>query len=293
MAKRFNDERIFIAIVNFIIFIMTILCLMPLVHMVALSFSDKLPAMQGKVGFFPVNATLSPYKIIVADDRYFRAFFVSVLRVLVGTTINMVVTILTAYPLSFSNKKFPGRNIYMYYTLFTMMFYGGLIAWYITIKNVGLIGSFWSLVVPGGLPIMNAILVMNYFRNLPKELYESAQMDGAGHLTMLVKIILPVSLPVIATVSLFCIVNHWNNWLDGRMFIDKQEWVPLQTYLQSFVIDFNRLSTGAIQVEMLEQMSNRNFDAAKIVVGSLPIVIIYPFIQKYFVSGITLGAVKG
>jgi ABC-type glycerol-3-phosphate transport system permease component len=293
MSRKYYGEQTFLFFVNLIIVIMTLSCFLPLLHMVALSFSDKMPAMQGKVGFLPVKATLAPYRLILSDNRYSRAFFVSVLRVLAGTTINMAITVLTAYPLSYNKKEFPGRNIYMYYTLFTMMFYGGLVAWYITIKNVGLIGSFWSLVIPGGLPIMNAILVMNYFRNIPKELRESAQMDGAGHMKLLTQIILPVSLPVIATVTLFCIVGHWNNWLDGRMFINKQEWVPLQTYIQSLIFEFNNLSSGSSQDEVLEQMSNRNFDAAKIIIGSLPLMIVYPFLQRYFVRGITLGAVKG
>lgn len=292
--RKKSGDRIFNLIVYFILILMGLLCVLPLLHMVALSFSDRYAVIQGKVGFWPVNFTLASYEMILSDAMYRRSFFVAFLRVIVGTLINMVVTVLTAYPLSLDKREFPSRDRYMYYTLFTWMFYGGVVAWYLVVKDVGLKGSFWSLVIPTGLPIYNAILVMNFFRNLPKEMREAAMIDGASHMTLLGKIYLPMSKPVLATVCLYCIINHWNDWFQARLFIDQREWVPLATYLQAFNIDPTSLAKyDASQAELIEKLTGRSFNAAKILVAMVPVMVVYPFLQKYFVKGITLGAVKG
>ncbi len=294
VGNKSHSERLFMTIVLTLLTLMGLICLLPMLHIIALSLSDRYAAMRGEVAFWPVNFTLSSYDLILNDTQYLRSFYVSLLRVLVGTTLNMVVTVLTAYPLSYSKKEFPARNAYMYYTLFTWMFYGGIVAWYLTVKDVGLMGSFWALVIPTGLPIYNAIMVMNFFRNLPKDMREAAMIDGAGHGVLLFKIYLPISMPVLATVCLFCIVGHWNDWFQGRIFINKSEWVPLATYLQGYNIDFGNLTKYDMsQAEMVDRMSSRSFNSAKIIVAMIPVLIVYPFLQKYFVKGITLGAVKG
>ena len=293
-GKRTAEDRVFNLVVFVILTVMGLLCLMPLIHMVAISFSDRFSVVQGEVSFWPVHFTLASYQMILGDAMYIRSFYVSFLRVLVGTSINMVVTVLTAYPLSLNKKEFPARNAYMYYTLFTWMFYGGVVAWYLAVKNVGLNGSFWALVIPGGLPIYNAIMVMNFFRNLPREIREAAMMDGAGHATLLTKVYLPMSQPVLATVCLWCVVNHWNDWFQARLFIDQQKWVPLATYLQSFDIDPTALAKyDTSKADMIEKLTGRSFNAAKIIIAMIPVLVVYPFLQKYFVKGITLGAVKG
>ena len=294
VGRKSRADQVFTVWVYLLLTLMGLMCLTPLWHIVAVSFSDRFSVTQGSVGFWPVNFTLASYEMILSDQMYLRSFLVALLRVAAGTAINMTVTVLTAYPLSMSRDEFPARNAYMYYTLFTWMFYGGVVAWFLAVKNVGLNGSFWALVIPTGLPIYNAIMVMNFFRNLPKEMREAAVIDGAGHITMLARIYLPVSKAVLTTVCLYCVVNHWNDWFQARLFINDNRWVPLATYLQSFNLDMSQLAKyDPTQAYLLDKLTGRSFNSAKIVIAMVPVMIVYPFLQRHFVKGVTLGAVKG
>ena len=277
----------------FILLLLTVICLLPLLNVVALSFSDKQAALAGEVGLWPVNFTWSSYEYLVADSRFFASFWVSTKRVLLGGSLNLILTLLMAFPLSLEKKEFPSRNRYMWLVVFTMLFNAGLVPWYFVIKYTGIMNSIWALVLPGAVPVFNVILLMNFFRGIPKALKEQASIDGVGALGLLFKIYVPLSLPAIATVTLFSVVNHWNNFFDGMLLINSPEKVPLQTYIQSLVVRISDLSQNNLTAEQLtEKMSQRTFNAAKIVVSAVPILAIYPFMQKYFVKGITLGSVK-
>lgn len=287
------ENRIFDAVVLFILLLLTVICLLPLLNVVALSFSDKQAALAGEVGLWPVNFTWSSYEYLVADSRFFASFWVSTKRVLLGGGLNLILTLLMAFPLSLEKKEFPSRNRYMWLVVFTMLFNAGLVPWYFVIKYTGIMNSIWALVLPGAVPVFNVILLMNFFRGIPKALKEQASIDGVGALGLLFKIYVPLSLPAIATVTLFSVVNHWNNFFDGMLLINSPEKVPLQTYIQSLVVRISDLSQNNLTAEQLtEKMSQRTFNAAKIVVSAVPILAIYPFMQKYFVKGITLGSVK-
>lgn len=287
------ENRIFDAVVLFILLLLTVICLLPLLNVVALSFSDKQAALAGEVGLWPVNFTWSSYEYLVADSRFFASFCVSTKRVLLGGSLNLILTLLMAFPLSLEKKEFPSRNRYMWLVVFTMLFNAGLVPWYFVIKYTGIMNSIWALVLPGAVPVFNVILLMNFFRGIPKALKEQASIDGVGALGLLFKIYVPLSLPAIATVTLFSVVNHWNNFFDGMLLINSPEKVPLQTYIQSLVVRISDLSQNNLTAEQLtEKMSQRTFNAAKIVVSAVPILAIYPFMQKYFVKGITLGSVK-
>ncbi len=287
------ENRIFDAVVLFILLLLTVICLLPLLNVVALSFSDKQAALAGEVGLWPVNFTWSSYEYLVADSRFFASFWVSTKRVLLGGGLNLILTLLMAFPLSLEKKEFPSRNRYMWLVVFTMLFNAGLVPWYFVIKYTGIMNSIWALVLPGAVPVFNVILLMNFFRGIPKALKEQASIDGVGALGLLFKIYVPLSLPAIATVTLFSVVNHWNNFFDGMLLINSPEKVPLQTYIQSLVVRISDLSQTNLTAEQLtEKMSQRTFNAAKIVVSAVPILAIYPFMQKYFVKGITLGSVK-
>jgi putative aldouronate transport system permease protein len=287
------ENRIFDAVVLFILLLLTVICLLPLLNVVALSFSDKQAALAGEVGLWPVNFTWSSYEYLVADSRFFASFWVSTKRVLLGGSLNLILTLLMAFPLSLEKKEFPSRNRYMWLVVFTMLFNAGLVPWYFVIKYTGIMNSIWALVLPGAVPVFNVILLMNFFRGIPKALKEQASIDGVGALGLLFKIYVPLSLPAIATVTLFSVVNHWNNFFDGMLLINSPEKVPLQTYIQSLVVRISDLSQNNLTAEQLtEKMSQRTFNAAKIVVSAVPILAIYPFMQKYFVKGITLGSVK-
>ena len=292
-SKSFSD-RTFGVFTYVIITLMTLLCLLPLLHMVALSFSDKEAVSAGRVGIWPMGFNLEAYKMILSDQQYFRSFGVSVARVVVGTIYNIITTVLFAFPLAHEKKQWPSRNLYMLFMLFTMMFgNGGLVPWYFTIKKVGMLGTFWALVIPGGVAFGHVILLMNAMRNLPKSLRESAELDGAGYMSLLFRIYLPLTIPTLAVIVLYCVVGHWYDFFAARILIKKMEQLPLQSYIYSLRMTETHLSTlRTTELMKLETLSGRAFDAAKIVVATVPILLIYPVIQRFFVGGITLGAVK-
>lgn len=267
-------------------------CLLPLWYTLCLSLSDKAAATAGLVAFWPVGFNLSAYTAIMADGRFFLAFMTSVERVILGTVISLVVTVLLAYPLSRTKKEFGPRNVLMWILVFTMLFNGGLIPWYQTVKGLGLINSLWALVLASSVPMFNVILVMNYFRGLPKELEEAALVDGAGPWFILRKIIVPVSVPVLATVTLFSVVFHWNEFFQGLILISKADHYPLQTYIQQMVVNLNMGAMTEEQYKKMNELSNQTLNAAKIFIAMVPVLCIYPFLQKYFINGITLGSVK-
>ena len=270
---------------------MTMCCLFPLLNMVAISFSDKAAASANMVGLVPVDFTTSAYKTLLGESQFWVSFWISIKRVFLGTIINMILTILLAYPLSKSKREFKGHDVYMYIVIFAMLFSGGMIPIYLTIKSYGLLNSIWALILPGAVPVFNVILLMNFFKGVPKSLDEAAAIDGASKLTILLKIYLPISMPALATIILFCIVNHWNDFFSGLVYMNKTSMYPLQTYIQQLSVDMSQI-TDPEQLKRFAQVSNKTLDAAKIVVSTIPLLIIYPFLQKYFVSGIVIGAVK-
>lgn len=271
---------------------MTMCCLFPLLNMVAISFSDKAAASANMVGLVPVDFTTSAYKTLLGESQFWVSFWISIKRVFLGTIINMILTILLAYPLSKSKREFKGHDVYMYIVIFAMLFSGGMIPIYLTIKSYGLLNSIWALILPGAVPVFNVILLMNFFKGVPKSLEEAAAIDGASKLTILLKIYLPISMPALATIILFCIVNHWNDFFSGLVYMNKTSMYPLQTYIQQLSVDMSQI-TDPEQLKRFAQVSNKTLDAAKIVVSTIPLLIIYPFLQKYFVSGIVIGAEIG
>lgn len=279
-------------ILRFILLLAALCCLLPILNTVAISFSSK--SYVNEVVFWPKGFTLASYEKILEDEQFFRSFFNSVAKVVVGTAFNMLLTMLMAYPLSKSDRIFPARGHYMRIIIFCMLFSGGTIPWYIVISSLGLIDSFWALVLPGAVNIGNTIIMMNFFKGLPSSLAESAAIDGASPMTTLFRIYVPLSTPSIATLSLFCIVGHWNDYFNGMILINSPEKIPLQTYIQSLVADIStKINTmTAEEIKAFSEISSLNFNAAKIVVAMIPVLVIYPVLQKYFVTGLVMGAVK-
>jgi putative aldouronate transport system permease protein len=235
---------------------------------------------------------LQNYKEILEAGPVYHAFLISVFRTLVGTSINMGVTILAAYPLSKSPREFHGRTVFMWLFVFAMLFNGGLIPWFLVVRSLGLLNSIWALVLPGALPIWNVILLMNFFRTVPRELEEAAIIDGATHWRILWNVYLPLSIPALATLTLFAAVFHWNAWFDGMILIMDNAKYPIMTFLRTVVVDMN-LQVLSINLEDIYNLSDRSVRAANIVVATIPILVVYPFLQRYFIHGIRLGAVKG
>jgi putative aldouronate transport system permease protein len=276
-----------------ILTLLALLCLFPIVHIMALSFSNATAAASGKVVIWPVDFTTQSYQFVLENPAFLKSFMVSLLRVLVGTPVNMILTILVAYPLSRTKAEFRARDFFAWFFIITVLFSGGLIPWYMVINQTGLIDSFWALIIPGALPVFNVILLANSFRSVPKELEEAAAMDGAGHWTILFKVLLPLSLPVLATVTLFVAVGHWNAWFDGLILMNSPDNYPLQSYLQTVVVNPNPRMLTERDLDLLKIISNRTTRAAQIFIAMIPILVVYPFLQRYFTSGIKLGSVKG
>ncbi|GIP32067.1 carbohydrate ABC transporter permease [Paenibacillus sp. J2TS4] len=266
--------------------------LAPVIHTIAVSFSNMSAAAGGFVTFWPVGFNIESYRKIIDDPYFFNSFFVSIKRVLIGGSLNFILTILIAYPLSRSRKEFKARHYYMWFILFNMLFSGGVIPLYLVVKSLGMFNTIWALVLPGAVPVFNVILLMNFFRNLPKELSEAGLMDGAGPWFMLFKVFLPLSLPAMATVTLFSVVNHWNSFFDGMIFMRSVENYPLQTYIQQLVVQLAPEMMDSTNVDLVAKMSDKTLNAAKIMVSMLPILLVYPFLQRYFIHGIMLGSVK-
>lgn len=280
------------ALIVIILATVSLLCIAPLWYTICVSFSDRAAVAAGMITWRPVDVSLGAYEHLLADRSFFKAFGVSLERILLGGLLNFVLTVIMAYPLSRNAKQFRMRHIYMWFVVFTMLFSGGLIPWFITIKSYGLLNTIWALVLPGAVPVFNVILLMNFFRSVPKDLDEAAVMDGAGPWFMLVRIYLPISVPALATITLFSIVGHWNAFFDGLVLMTNAEHYPLQTYIQQLVVQVNVNSLTTEELKMIAQLSNKTLDAAKIVISMVPVLIVYPFLQRYFIHGIMLGSVK-
>lgn len=278
--------------VSILIFI-TVLCIFPVWYMFVVSISDKAAVSAGNVFFWPIGFTLAAYEHIIQDAQFFRSLAISVTRVFLGAITTFVVVVLMAYPLSKTSREFKPRNIIMWFLIFAMLFNGGLVPWYMTMKSLGMTNNIWGLVLGGGLPVFNVILVMNFFRNLPKELEESAIMDGAGPWRILFHIFIPLSKPVLATILVFTIVYHWNEFFQALVLMTKNDNYPLQTYIKQVMVVTDPSKIDAESAKRLTSTSNQTLNAAKIFISMLPLLVIYPFFQKYFVKGITLGSVKG
>lgn len=272
--------------------VVTLISLFPLVHMFALSFSSNAAAAAGWVTIFPVDFNLESYKYILEKPEFFRAFGVSVVRVIVGTIINVCLTILCAYPMSQPDHKFRGRKIYVMMFLITMVFNGGLIPTFLVVKAVGIYDTLWALILPQAVQVFNIILMLNFFRGLPPALSESAFMDGANHFQVLTRIYLPISKPSLATVGLFTMVGHWNSWFDGMIYMKSPDKYPLQTYLRNVINAVDMASIDIHTAASMADISSRTLTAAQIFIAILPILIVYPLLQKYFIAGMTLGSVK-
>ncbi|KRE98480.1 ABC transporter permease [Paenibacillus sp. Soil766] len=269
-----------------------LLCVLPLWYTLAISLSDNAAASSGRVGLWPVGFNLNAYQEIMGDSKFFNSFWISIQRVVLGSSLNFVIIILMGYPLSKNAKDLPFRNVLMWILVFTMLFNGGLIPWYQTVKSLGLINNIWALVLGNSVPIFSVILVINYFRNLPKELEEAALVDGAGPWYMLLKIYIPLAVPVLATVTLFSIVYHWNEFFNGLVLMSTADHYPLQTYIQQLVVIVDANTMTAEQIQKMSELSNQTLNSAKIFIAMIPVLIIYPFLQRFFIHGITLGSVK-
>ena len=287
------SSRFFVVFNYFFIGFLALSCLIPLIHIFAISLSSSAAATGGLVVLWPVDFTLESYAYVARRAAFWHSMLVSVERVIVGVGINMVFCVVCAYPLSKDKDQFRFRTLYSWYFFLTMLVSGGLIPLYMVIRQTGLIGTFWALVIPGAVPVYNIILLLNFFRQTPRELEEAAIIDGASQWRIMWQIFVPTSTAALATVALLSTVYHWNEWFNGILYMSSPDQYPLQSYLRTIVIDMKLTNMGANDWQALALVSDKTVKCAQIFLASLPILLVYPFLQRYFVKGMVLGSVKG
>lgn len=288
-----KSRKVFLVFSYIFLAVTAFICLLPLINVLAISFSSSSAAAAGYVKLWPVDFTLSSYNYVLGKQEFIKSFLVSLKRIILGYSINIFLTVLIAYALSKEKSDFRWRNVYAWFFIVTMLFNGGLIPTYMTIKSLGLLNKIWALVLPGAVPVFNVILLMNFFRELPKEIEEAAYIDGASHWTLLLKIFIPLSKPALATITLFILVHHWNSWFDGLIYMNSPANYPLQSYLRTIVISVDTSLLSSTELLNMRDISDRTFKAAQVFLAALPVLMVYPFLQKYFMKGLVLGSVKG
>ena len=269
------------------------LCLLPFINILAVSFSSSAAATQGLVKLWPVDFTFSSYNFVIQRIDFWKSMFVSLERIFLAVPLSMILTIMAAYPLSKEAKVFKSRTVYAWFFFLTMIFNGGLIPSYMVVKQTGLIDSILALVIPISVSAFNIMLLLNFFRQLPKELEEAALIDGAHQWIILWKIYVPISLPALATIVVLTSVTHWNAWFDGLIYMNKPEHYPMQSFLRTVITMPDLTYLTSEEFAQMHDISDRTVKSAQIFIAALPIMAVYPMLQKYFVKGMVLGSVKG
>lgn len=292
------SRKIFVVVNSIFLLLMALICVLPFINLLAISFSSKTAVAANEVSFWPIDFNLAAYQFVLRGSAFSRALGISVVRTLLGVSINVVLVILTAYPLSKTKAEFRLRSVFSWFYVLIMLFSAGLIPTYMMVKYTHLTNTIWSLVLPGALPVFSMLVVMNYMRGLPKELEEAAYIDGAGHFKTLFQVVLPVCKPTLATITLFSFVSHWNSWFDGMIYMNTVDKYPLQSYLQTVVINPEAFFRNATNVSselanFINLVSARTTNAAQLFLATIPILCVYPFLQKYFTTGLVMGSVKG
>ncbi|QHW35158.1 carbohydrate ABC transporter permease [Paenibacillus rhizovicinus] len=271
---------------------MILLCLFmlyPVWYVLVNSLNDGSDALRGGIYFWPRMFSLQSYRVVLEDQSILRALWITVAKTVVGTLTHVFFTAMVAY--AYSRKELIGRRIYMYLGTFTLFFSGGLIPYYLLIRDLHLLDSFLVYIIPALFSFFNLIIFLSFFREIPEGLEEAAKLDGANDLKIFIRIIIPVSMPVIATIALFTGVSQWNDYFTGVIFINDPSLQPVQTFLYRIVSESGstQLQSGSIN----RTVTMQSIKLATMVVTTLPIVLVYPFLQKYFVKGFMIGSIKG
>jgi putative aldouronate transport system permease protein len=270
-----------------------IVCLLPLVQLFATSLSAGHAVDAGLVKLWPVGFNIDSYLYAANNPEFVRSLWISVQRMVLGVSFSLLLVILAAYPLSKESENFSFRTVYVWLIVITMLFSAGLVPNYMLIRDLGMLDTIWALIFPKSVALLafNVVLLLNFFRGLPKELEEAAFMDGAGHWRMLWQIYLPLSKPALATIFLLISIDHWNSWFDGILFMNTPDHYPLSSYLRTVILQ-NVLDLSVEEMARLQNISNSTNQAAQVFLGALPILAVYPFLQRHFAKGIVLGSVK-
>lgn len=265
--------------------------LYPFLNIIAQSFSSEANIVAGNVNLIPQGFNIDTYRVVMSDNMFWTNYKNTVIYTVVGTAISLVLSTMLAYPLS--KRRLRGRNFIIMFVVFTMFFNGGLIPNYVLISSLGFGNTIWAIVIPGAISVFNLLIMKTFFENIPEELEEAAIVDGSNTYGILLKIVLPLSKPILATMMLFYAVTHWNSWFPAFLYFSDKDLFPVSMYLRNMIKGVEgTLSTGATSADNLNQISS-NIKSVTMVLTVLPILCVYPYIQKYFVSGVMLGSVKG
>ena len=279
-------------IVNYLLLaLLSFVCLYPFLNVLAYSVSGYNAVLSNRVTIYPIDFTLEAYRQILGRTQIWMAMRTTVLITLVGTLLSLVLTVFAAYALS--RQDLPGRKVFTVIILFTMYFGGGMIPTFLVVKGVGLYDMLGALFIPQSINVFNFIVMRTFFRNLPESLEEAARIDGASHMQSLVKIILPLSLPILATIGLFYAVGYWNSYFDALLYIQSPEKYTLQLRLRGLLFGEELNNSGANLEGIGTQVMTQSLKMATVAVSTIPILIVYPWLQKYFVKGVMIGSVKG
>ncbi|MCL2479269.1 MAG: carbohydrate ABC transporter permease [Treponema sp.] len=289
-----GNDRVFDIINNILMWCVLIIVVYPLIYILSASFSSADAVTSGKVWLFPVKPSILAYTGIFQNKSVLTGYYNSAWYMVVGTAVNVFVTMIAAYPLA--RRDLRGRKIIMMYFMFTMMFSGGLIPTYLLVKNLHMIDTRLAMILPGALAVWNMTITRTYIKtSIPEELYESAEIDGAGDLFIFWKIVIPLSVPIIAVITLFYAVEHWNSYFNALIYLRRSSLYPLQIILRNILIlnvsDFTMITS---ELELSERYAlSELLKYSLIIAASLPMLLIYPFAQKYFIKGIMIGSIKG
>lgn len=295
--RQSRGERIFEIVVLSILILLSFAMLFPFINLLAKSLSGEYPVLRGEVFLWPKEFQIGTYQYVMRQNLFFSSLRNTLIITLAGTFGAMLVSCMTAYPLA--KTYLVGRKWIILYFVFTMLFSGGMVPGYLLMRTLGLINTLYVLFVPSLLSVYNMILLKNFFEEIPASVEESAQLDGAKNMTILFRIVLPMSLPAIATIGLFYAVAFWNNYMTGIMYITRPNLKPLQQYLYEVITEVQNAemaeSMGTLDADtsVRASLNTESIRAATIMLSTLPIMCVYPFLQKYFVSGLRVGSVKG
>ena len=289
--KRATGEKIFDVFNIALLAFLAILWTYPFIYTLSMSLSTAAEASRDGFHLLPREVSLFSYKAVLGNPNILTGYYNTITRTLLATVLTLAASCIAAYPLS--RKEMPRKTVIMFFIVFTMLFSGGMIPGYILVKKLGMLNSIWALIVPMLLSGFNIIIIKNFFQSIPESFVEAARIEGAGEWTILFRIFMPLSKPVLATVALWTMVAHWNSWLDALLYITEDKKQVLQIFLQRIVIESSsKLMDMGVTDQTITQFTPETIKAATVIVTILPIICVYPFVQKYFVSGIMLGGVK-
>ncbi|MCQ6560661.1 carbohydrate ABC transporter permease [Paenibacillus mendelii] len=290
-----RQDRLFLLANDIFLFLILLVVLYPLVYVVSASFSSPSAVVTGKVWLFPVEPSLAGYKAVFSNKSIMTGYANTLFYTIAGTMLNVILTIAAAYPLA--RRDFKPRNVIMMIFAFTMFFGGGIIPTYILIKNLGLIDTRWVMILPQALSVFNIIITRTFFQNTPSELLEASQIDGCSDMRYLISVLLPLSKPIIAVMALFYSVMHWNAFFDALLYLNSDNLRPLQLVLREILV-VNSIDVSMMQNVNIEELAARQglselLKYSLIIIASVPLLLFYPFIQRFFVKGVMIGAIKG